>query len=230
MLADEAVNHFIETRLGLAKLHDSGDRPMQEQLDARKGDDEVVEVHDGVGIVVDATDCRVDFGVEQGAGDDFEREFHRSGSDVEGLAGDDAVGGSYRGFDDLGGIRGDALAMKGRRSDAALTHVERLFGRDKSVAEKDLHPLHSPLFHERIRLRDEDLADVFGVVDEDDGRPHETVVGDVAVGLMEMLEEQDGASELHPRLEGVEGQRTRQPGRESVLRCGHGYASVAALR
>ncbi len=120
--------------------------------------------------------------------------------------------------------------MKRRRSNAALTHMKRLFGGDEAVAEEDLHAPHGALFHERTRLCDKDLANVFGVVDEDNGRAHEAVVGDVAVGLVEVLEEQDGAAELDPRLEGIEGKRARQAGRESVLGRDHDYASVAALR
>ena len=46
--------------------------------------------------------------------------------------------------------------------------------------------------------------DVVGVVDEDDGRAHEAVVGDVAVGAMEVFEEQDGMAEFDPRLIRVE--------------------------
>ena len=44
-----------------------------------------------------------------------------------------------------------------------------------------------------------------GVVDEDDGGAHESVLGDGTVGFEEVLEEEDGAAEFDPRLEGVEG-------------------------
>ena len=54
---------------------------------AGHGDEEVVEAHDGVDFVVDAADVGGDFGVEEGAGDDLERERHHGGSDVDGCAG-----------------------------------------------------------------------------------------------------------------------------------------------
>ncbi len=60
---------------------------MEEGFDAGEGDEEVVEVHDGVDLVVDAADVVGDFGVEEGAGDDFEREGHHGGADVDGLVG-----------------------------------------------------------------------------------------------------------------------------------------------
>ena len=91
MLADEAVDDGVEAGLRAAELDDAGDRQMQERLDAREGDDEVVEIHDGVDFVVDAADVGGDLGVEEGAGDDFERELHAGGGDVDGLAGLPAV-------------------------------------------------------------------------------------------------------------------------------------------
>ena len=54
--------------------------------------------------------------------------------------------------------------------------------------------------------------DVAGVVDEDDGGAHETVLGDVAVGFVEVLEEADGIAELDPAAEGIEGKREAQAG------------------
>ena len=50
------------------------------------------------------------------------------------------------------------------------------------------------------------------MVDEDDGGAHEAVLGDVAVGLVEVLEEADGVAEFDPGAEGVEGQRVAEAG------------------
>jgi hypothetical protein len=95
--------------------------------------------------------------------------------------------------------------MKGWRGDLALTHMDGVVGGDEAFAEKDLHAADGALFDEAGGLGDEDLADVFRVVDEDDGGAEESVVGDVAVGFEEVLEEEDRASEFDPGLEGVEG-------------------------
>ena len=202
---DEAVDHGVEAGFGAAELYDAGDGEVQEGLDSRKGDEEVVEVHDGVDLVVDAADVGGDFGIEEGAGDDFERELHHGGGDVDVLAGVPCFalvrGAGY----DLIAVGGDALAMEGGRSDFALTHVDGVVGGDEAFAEEDLHAADGALFDEAGGLGDEDLADVFGVVDEDDGGAEEAIVGDVAVGFEEVLEEEDWAAEFDPGFEGVEG-------------------------
>ena len=64
--------------------------------------------------------------------------------------------------------------------------------------------LEGALLDEGGCLVDEDFADVFGVVDEDDGRAEEAVVGDGAEELVEVFEEADGFAELDPGFEGVE--------------------------
>ena len=202
--ADEAVDYGVERFFARRNLRDSGDGEVEVGLELGEGDDEVVEVHDGVDLVVDAADVGVDFGGEERAGDDFERESHGGGGDVEGLAGGDAVAGGGGGGDDLGGVGSDALAMEGGGGDAALAEVEGLLGGDEAFAEEELHALDGALLGEGGDLGDEDLADVVGLVDEDDGGAEELVLGDVAVGAVEVLEEEDGAAELDPGFEGVE--------------------------
>ncbi len=205
LFVNEAVDDLIERGLGAAEAGDAGDGEVEEALDGGEGDDEVVEVHDGVDFVVDAKDVGGDLGVEEGAGDDFEREAHGGGGDVEGGVGGDVAGGGEGGGDDLVGVGGDALAVEGGGGDAALAHVEGLIGGDEAFAEEDLHAADGALLDEGGGLGDEDFADVVGVVDEDDGSAEELVVADVAVGAVEVLEEEDGAAELDPGLEGVEG-------------------------
>jgi hypothetical protein len=194
MLVDEAVDGGVEAALGAAKLHDAGDGEVEEGFDFREGDDEVVDAHDGVDFVVDAADVGGDLGVEEGAGDDFEGELHAGGGDVDGLTGLPLLalvdGTGY----DLVSVGGDALAVEGGGRNATLTHVDGIVGGDEAFAEEDLHATDGALFDEGRGLIDEDLADVFGVVDEDDGCAHEAVVGDVAVGLQEMFEEEDGTA------------------------------------
>jgi hypothetical protein len=75
-----------------------------------------------------------------------------------------------------------------------LADVYGVVGSDEAFAEEDLHAADGALFDEAGGLIDEDFADVLGVVDEDDGCAHEAVVGDVAVGGVEMFEEEDGGA------------------------------------
>jgi hypothetical protein len=91
--------------------------------------------------------------------------------------------------------------------------VDGVIGGDEAFAEEDLQAADGALLDEAGGLIDEDLTDVFGVVDEDDGRAHEAVVGYVAVGAEEVFEEEDGASEFDPGPEGVEGERVLEAGR-----------------
>ena len=114
--------------------------------------------------------------------------------------------------DDLVSVGGDALTMEGGSGDAALTDVDGVFGGDEAFAEQDLHAADGALLDEVLGVGDEDLLDVAGVVEEDDGCAHETVVGDVAVGLEEVFEEPDGVAELDPGPEHVEGQREAEAG------------------
>ncbi len=72
MLRDEAVDYGVEARFGFAEFDDAGDGEMEEGLDAGEGNDEVVEMHDGVDFVVDSADVGGDVGVEERAGYDFE--------------------------------------------------------------------------------------------------------------------------------------------------------------
>ena len=74
VLGDEAVDDGVEAGFGSAEFDEAGDGEVEEGFDAGEGDDEVVEAHDGVDFVVDGADVVGDFGVEEGAGDDLERE------------------------------------------------------------------------------------------------------------------------------------------------------------
>ncbi len=249
VLADEAVDYGVETGFGTAELHDAGDGQVHEGLDPGEGDDEVVEAHDGVDLVVDAADVGGDLGVEEGAGDDLERELHAGGGDVDVLVRAPVFALVDGAGDDLICVGGDALAMEGRRGDLALADVDGVVGGDEAFAEQDLHAAHGALLDEAGGLVDEDLADVLGVVDEDDGGAEEAIVSDVAVGAVEVLEEQDGAAEFDPGLEGVEGKRVLEAGRHAAFvtdarRCrggdwfgrgfesggGHCFAFVDSLR
>src|SRR5579871_155038 len=217
MFGDEAVDYGVEANFGTAKFYDAGDGEVENGLHAGEGDEEVVEVHDGVDLVVDAADVVGDFGVEEGAGDDLEREGHHGGANVDGLAGLPLVAMGGGADDDLVAVGGDALAMKGWRGDAALTDVDGVVGGDEAFAEEDLHAADGALFDEGGGLSDEDFANVVGVVNEDDRRAHEAVVGDVAISAEKVLEEENGAAKFDPGLVGVEGEGALKAGREAVF-------------
>jgi hypothetical protein len=200
VLRDDAIDDCVELCLGAAELDYAGDGQVEEGLQPGEGDDEVVEAHDDVDFVVDAADVVVDVGVEEGAGYDFEGQGHRCGGDVEGLAGLDFFCCRSGRGNDLAGVGGDALAVKGGRHDAALAHVEGLFGGDEAFAEGELHALDGALLGEAGALGDEDFADIVGLVDEHDGGVEDAVAGHIAVGLPQVFKEEDGAAHLYPRL------------------------------
>jgi hypothetical protein len=164
-------------------------------------------MHDGVDFVVDGADVGGDVGVEESAGYDFQRERHAGGGDVENLAGLPLIAVRLGDGDDALSVGGDALAMEGGSGDAALAFVDGIFGGDEAFAEQDLHASNGALLDEVLGVGDEDLVDVAGVVEEDDGGAHETVVGDVAVVFEEIFEEADGMAELDPGAEHVERER-----------------------
>ena len=64
VLGDEAVDDGVEAGFGFAEFHDAGDGEVEEGFDAGEGDDEVVEMHDGVDFIVDGADVGGDVGVE----------------------------------------------------------------------------------------------------------------------------------------------------------------------
>ena len=212
VFGDEAVDDGVEVGFGSAEFDEAGDREMEKVFEPGKGDDEVVEAHDGVDFIVDGADVGGDFGVEEGAGDDFERERHAGSGDVDGLAGLPLVAMGCGDGDDLSSVGGDALAMEGGGGDAALADVDGVVGGDEAFAEKYLHATDGTFFDEVGGVGNEDVLDVSGVVDEDDRSAHETVVGDVAVCFVKVFEEPDGIAELDPAAEHVDVQRVAQTG------------------
>ncbi len=214
--ADDAVDDGVEAGAGATEFDDAGYGEVDEALKGGEGDEEVVEAHDGVGLVVDGADLVGDGGVEEGAGGDLEGEAEHGVIDVDGLAGLPLLGVGVGGVGDLAGICGDALTVEGGRGDLALAHVDRVVGGDKALAEKDLHALEGAFFDEGGGLVDEDFADVLGLVGEDDPGAEEGVAGGRAEGALEVLEEADGIAELDPRLAGVEGHRVAQAGGQAV--------------
>ncbi len=114
--------------------------------------------------------------------------------------------------DNTASVGVDALAVEGRGGDLSLADVDGVVGGDEAFAEEDLHATYGALFDVAVGVVDEDVLDVAGVVDEDDGGAHEAVLGDGAVGLEEVLEEENGAAEFDPAFEGVEGKWEAEAG------------------
>jgi hypothetical protein len=206
VLSDEAVDYGVKVGAGAEELFELREREVEVFFESREGDDETIEAHDGVDLVVDGEDVCCDIGVEEGAGYDFEGEGHAGSGDVDGLAGLPfvAVGCGDRG--DLVGVGGDAVTVECGRDDAALAHVEGFFGGDEAFAEEEFHAADGAFFAVVVSVLDEDALDVAGIVDEDDVSAHEAVFGDVAIGLLEVGEESDGVAEFDPAAEGVEGE------------------------
>ena len=137
---DDAVDDGVEAGTGAAEFDHAGDGQVEKAFEFGEADDEVVEAHDGVDLVVDAADVVGDFGVEEGASDDLERELHAwRRSCRRCVAGMPPVGVGGGEADDLAAVVGDALAVEGGRGDLALAHVDGVVGGDEAFAEEDLH-------------------------------------------------------------------------------------------
>ncbi len=61
------------------------------------------------------------------------------------------------------GIGRDALAMKGRRGNAPLAHVEGALAGDQAFAKQDSHPALRALLDHLLRVVDQHLADELGI-------------------------------------------------------------------
>ena len=199
MFADEAVYDCVEMGFGFAEGVEFGDGPSAGPLfELGECDDEVVEAHDGVDLVVDGADVGGDLGVEEGARDDFQRQRHALRGDVDLLSCLPSLAVVRGDGDDLIGVGIDPLPVEGRRGDAALAYVGGVFGGDEAFAQQDLHAPDGALFLVAAGVVDQHLLDVDGVVDEDDGSAHEAVLGNVPVGFVQILEEANGVAELDP--------------------------------
>jgi hypothetical protein len=153
--------------------------------------------------------------VEQGTRDDLEGQLHLGGGDVKLLSVAQAVTRGQGRLDDLTGIALNTLAMECWCGDTALLHMKRLIRGDQALAEQNLHAIDSALFDEACALRHQNFANVFGLVDEDDRRAQEHVVGDVSVGPQQVLEQQNRAAQLDPFLQCIKRQTALQSWRHA---------------
>src|SRR5450631_2946756 len=86
-----------------------------------------------------------------------------------------------------GAVGLNALAVEGGSHDAPLALMYLTVAGDEPLAEQDLHAPLGSLLDEVLRLVDENLVDKFGLIDEDDVREAQPVVGHVPKSLCQML-------------------------------------------
>ena len=145
---------------------------------------------------------------------------HHLGGNVNGLAGlpwsADAVGQ----VNNLGRLTLHALAMEGRRGDAAAALVRLAIGGDKTFAEQDLHALLGAVFAERCGFVDEHFADVGRVVEQHYITKQDAVMGGTAVAA-QVLEEQNRITGLEELVEEIERQIHAQAGWVNVAAAAH---------
>jgi len=126
------------------------------------------------------------------------------------------LGADLRGqIDDLPGVALNALAVEGRCGNAAGAVVGFAVGGDEAFAEQDFHALLGAVFPERGGFIDEDLANVGGLVEQNNVVKEDFVVGGAAVAA-QVLKQQDGIARLEELVEEVEGQIEAQAGRVEV--------------
>ena len=90
--------------------------------------------------------------------------------------------------------------MKRRLRDLPLRAMLSALAGDHALAQQHLAATHSSLLHEVVVLHHQHFADVVGMIQEDNMIPSNLVVGDVAVLLNEMLEQENriGGSKSAP--------------------------------
>ena len=103
-----------------------------------------------------------------------------------------------------GAVGLNALAVEGGSGNAPLPPVHLAIAGDEPFAQQNLHPPLGALLDEVLRLVDEDLVDEFRLVDENDVREAQTVMGHAPVGLCQMLEEHDRIAGLEEAPQQIE--------------------------
>src|SRR5579864_2409330 len=91
-----------------------------------------------------------------------------------------------------------ALPMKRRLRDLPLRAMLSAFAGDHSLAQQHLAAADGTLLHKLVVLHYQHFADVVGMVQEDNMIPPNLVVGDVAVFMDEMLEQENGVGRTKP--------------------------------
>ncbi len=119
-------------------------------------------------------------------------------------------------IDHDGAVSLNALAVKGRSSNAPLAPVHFTIAGDEPLAQQNLHPPLGPLLDEVLRLVDQDLVDKIRLVDKNDVREPQAVVGHPPIGLGEMLKQRDRIPRLEEAAQQIERQIELQPRRKAI--------------
>ena len=67
---------------------------------------------------------------------------------------------------DEGGVRFYSLTIKRRLHDVASRHMQRSVRREKALAQEPFRTIESAAFHEPVVMREEDVFDRRGVIEE----------------------------------------------------------------
>ena len=162
-LLDDAVDDAVEPRACALEAAALRERQLLQKL--REREHQVAEeVHHLRERRADLVGVRLDVGVEERLADDRERESHHLFRDVERLAVAPArrsLGGELRHHARVGAY---ALPVEGGLGESPLAAVELALARQKPFAQETLGALQRAPLVEAAVVRDEDVADVFGVV------------------------------------------------------------------
>src|SRR5262249_39176497 len=86
-------------------------------------------------------------------------------------------------FDHRRGVPGDALAMKGGLRQPSLAQMKFAFAGQQPFAEQSLRALQPLALHKCSVVRDQRVADVIGVVEQEDRLRAELEINKIAVSL-----------------------------------------------
>ncbi len=142
---------------------------------------------------------------------------HHVHCDVAPLAVSPRIAHADRLFHDYTAVFRNALLVERGLSRQPLRSMRRAFAGDHALAEQHFGPLHRAFFYEIVVLYHQHFANVFGMVQKNNVMMAEFVVRDVAIGLGEMLKQQDGIGRLK-LPEGEPEQVALKAGREAVIR------------
>jgi hypothetical protein len=85
--------------------------------------------------------------------------------------------------------------MKRGLREPSLPQMQLVFAREQTLAEQHLRALEAATLVEHSSVRDEHVADLIGMADEDDRLRRDADAGDVAISLRELLEQGEGAAD-----------------------------------
>src|SRR5947209_3568110 len=123
MFRDQPIDDSVQSSLGAAELHDARNRKMKYGFHTRKGNEEVVEVHDRVDLVIDSPNVVCDLSIEKCARDNLERKRHHRSGDIDRLVGLPLACVQTCTRYNLARIGSDALPVEGWSDDSTLADM-----------------------------------------------------------------------------------------------------------